>query len=212
MTSRRARILGALGAPERQLLELLEQHAQRVSEALDLFDELVHHHPERGDLVRELTGREEQVAQGARELMRRLNERFVTPIEPEDLTALIATLAALASGARTIAERLCAFGLGEVREHARRLAHTLREAGGAARAGVANVRHRRDLIASAELVRQLASGGQQLVREGIADLYQDGPSPPVLVSWTHLYEQFDAILTALYELANTLEAIDAKGI
>jgi uncharacterized protein Yka (UPF0111/DUF47 family) len=191
-----------------ELLALLADAARDTGDVLSLLEIAVHDHPRGDELVAEIRERDGVVNGTTRELLRRLHGRFVVPLEPDDLRSLAHGLSSLCHGAAHIAERLTIFKLPDAREHARRLSHLLVDAAAVLQDAVGQIVAGGRPTDHARRLRDFTQAGEELIRDGLADLYADGPEAALLVAWSDLYEHFATTLTPLDTIADTLDAIN----
>ena len=190
-----------------ELVVLLERSARELAETLETLERIVHAHPHEGELLGDIRRSESAIRQTTRDLLGQLRERFVVPAEPADLRMLATSLEALATDAAQIAGRMTIFRLPTTREHARRVSHALAEAGAAARLGVARLAAGDDAADQAEELRGHARTADELIGEGLAELFAEAPGAAILVGWSDVYEHFTAMLPRLSMIAETLDAI-----
>ncbi|MGB0093424.1 MAG: DUF47 family protein [Solirubrobacteraceae bacterium] len=85
--------LGQVFAPrDRVYFELFEEAGRNILEAADLLDRLLSGYPESKDLAREILECEHEGDRITHDIIQRLNQTFVTPIDREDILALASAL------------------------------------------------------------------------------------------------------------------------
>ena len=186
-----------------ELFVLLDRAAGELAVTLETLERIVHAHPHNADLLIEIRRSEAAVRQAIRELSHQLRERFVVPAEPADLRMLATALEALATDAAQVAGRLTIFRLPATREHARRVAHVLAEASTAVRGGIAELVAGRDAAQQADELRGFARAGDELVGEGLAELF----GAALLVGWSDVYEHLGEMLPRLTTIAEAFDGI-----
>ena len=77
---------------DRQYFDLFEEAAGNVLRAAELLDQMLTTYPEHGELAREILICEQEGDRITHDIIRRLNETFVTPIDREDILALASAL------------------------------------------------------------------------------------------------------------------------
>src|SRR5881227_1125604 len=77
---------------DRQYFDLFEEAAGNIVRAADLLDQMLRSYPERADLARDILICEQEGDRITHDIIRRLNETFVTPIDREDIYALASAL------------------------------------------------------------------------------------------------------------------------
>src|SRR3954466_15131173 len=77
---------------DRQYFDLFEEAAGNVLRAAELLDQMLTTYPDHGELGREILICEQEGDRITHDIIRRLNETFVTPIDREDILALASAL------------------------------------------------------------------------------------------------------------------------
>src|SRR3954471_21130957 len=77
---------------DRQYFDLFDEAAGNVLRAADLLERMLRSFPEHGDLARDILICEQEGDRITHDIIRRLNETFVTPIDREDILALASAL------------------------------------------------------------------------------------------------------------------------
>ena len=73
---------------DRQFFDLFEEAASNILRAADLLDQMLRGYPENATLARDILICEQEGDRITHDIIRRLNELFVTPIDREDIYAL----------------------------------------------------------------------------------------------------------------------------
>jgi uncharacterized protein Yka (UPF0111/DUF47 family) len=77
---------------DRAFFDLFEEAAANVVRAADLLDQMLAHYPDRADLARDIVICEQDGDRITHDVHHRLNSTFVTPIDREDVLALVSAL------------------------------------------------------------------------------------------------------------------------
>ena len=86
------RLSQVLVSRDRQFFDLFEEAAGNIQRAADLLDQMLRGYPENANLARDILICEQQGDRITHDIIRRLNETFVTPIDREDILALASSL------------------------------------------------------------------------------------------------------------------------
>jgi predicted phosphate transport protein (TIGR00153 family) len=149
------------------------------------------------------------------DVMRALNRTFITPLDREDITALIRTLDDVADQAWAAASRLHIHQIREPDETSRRLARVLVrmaevlvEALPALRRG-----EYQRILPLTERLDRLESEADDLLRSGLGGLFAeplDLPSVVLGVKWREIYDFLENATDRAEDVADVLEAIVLK--
>src|SRR5205085_2346356 len=77
---------------DREFFDLFESAATNVVRAADLLDQMLRNYPEKADLARDILICEQEGDRITHDLVQRLNNTFVTPIDREDIIMLASSL------------------------------------------------------------------------------------------------------------------------
>src|ERR671917_2856014 len=83
---------GVLAPRDRQFFDLFEEAGQNILRAADLLDQMLRGYPENANLARDILICEQEGDRITHDIIRRLNETFVTPIDREDIHELASAL------------------------------------------------------------------------------------------------------------------------
>src|SRR3954471_11870045 len=110
---------------DRQYFDLFEEAAGNILRAADLLDQMLRTYPERADLARDILLCEQEGDRITHDIIRRLNETFVTPIDREDIYALASGLDDVVDFIEEVADYLGLYRIEAPMEQAQKLAHVL---------------------------------------------------------------------------------------
>ena len=110
---------------DRQYFDLFEEAAGNIVRAADLLDQMLRSYPERSDLARDILICEQEGDRITHDIIRRLNETFVTPIDREDIYALASGLDDVVDYTEEVADYLGLYQIEAPMEQAQRLANVL---------------------------------------------------------------------------------------
>src|SRR3954465_7827199 len=106
---------------DRQFFDLFEEASGNIVRAADLLDQMLRSYPERADLARDILICEQDGDRITHDIIRRLNETFVTPIDREDIYALASGLDDVVDYTEEVADYLGLYQIEAPMEQAQRL-------------------------------------------------------------------------------------------
>src|SRR3954469_12228060 len=122
--------LATLFAPrEREFFDLFEASARNLVRAADLLDQMLRNYPETANLSRDILICEQEGDRLTHDIIQRLNQTFVTPIDREDIIALASALDDVVDFTEEVSDFLVLYKIEAPMEQSQRLAHILLEAG-----------------------------------------------------------------------------------
>src|SRR3954471_7014904 len=87
-----ARLSQVLVSRDRQFFDLFEEAAGNNQRAADLLDQMLRHYPDNAELARDILICEQDGDRITHDIINRLNNTFVTPIDREDIIQLSSAL------------------------------------------------------------------------------------------------------------------------
>jgi|SRR5215218_9386507 len=197
---------------DRQFFDLFEEAAGNSVRAADLLDQMLRAFPDRGDdLARDVLICEQDGDRITHDIIRRLNETFVTPIDREDIYELASALDDVVDYTEEVADYLILYKIEAPMEQAQRLAHVLLQATRQLAEAMPKLRGFKDISHYTVEVNRLENDGDRIVREAIASLFDNGIDPMVVIRWKDIYERLESAIDATERVANILENIVIKN-
>ena len=123
-----ARLSQVFVPKDREFFDLFEEAATNVVRGADLLDQMLRSYPEKADLARDILICEQDGDRITHDLINRLNNTFVTPIDREDIILLSSALDDIIDLTEEVADYLGLYKIEAPMEQAQRLAHILLQA------------------------------------------------------------------------------------
>jgi predicted phosphate transport protein (TIGR00153 family) len=197
---------------DREFFDLFEEAGGNSVRAADLLDRMLRGFPDRGDdLARDILICEQDGDRITHDIIRRLNETFVTPIDREDIYELASALDDVVDYTEEVADYLILYKIEAPMEQAQRLAHVLLQCTRQIAEAMPRLRGFKDISHYTVEVNRLENDGDRIVREAIASLFDNGIDPMVVIRWKDIYERLEAAIDATEHVANILENIVIKN-
>ncbi|MEX1142145.1 MAG: DUF47 family protein [Thermoleophilaceae bacterium] len=206
------RFSGVTGTRDREFFDLFEEAGGNIVRAADLLDRMLRNFPDRReDLARDVLICEQDGDRITHDIIRRLNETFVTPIDREDIYELAGALDDVVDYTEETADYLLLYKIEAPMEQAQRLAHVLLESARQVAEAMPRLRGFKDLSHYTVEINRLENDGDRIVREAIAALFDNGIDPMVVIRWKDIYERLESAIDATEHVANILENITIKN-
>src|ERR687893_1631809 len=202
---------GILAPRDRQFFDLFEEAGQNILRAADLLDQMLRGYPENADLARDILICEQEGDRITHDIIRRLNEMFVTPIDREDIYSLASALDDVVDYTEEVADYLGLYKIEAPFEQSQRMAHVLLQAARQIAEAMPRLRDFGDLSHYTVEINRLENDGDRIVREAMAALFDDGIDPMVVLRWKDIYERLESAIDACEHVANILEGIIIKN-
>ncbi|NLT07174.1 MAG: DUF47 domain-containing protein [Solirubrobacterales bacterium] len=206
------RLSSVIAPRDREFFDLFEEAGGNIVRAADLLDRMLRAFPDRGDdLARDILICEQDGDRITHDIIRRLNETFVTPIDREDIYELAAALDDIVDYTEEVADYLILYKIEAPMEQAQRLAHVLLQCARQISEAMPRMRGFKDLSHYTVEINRLENDGDRIVREAIAALFDNGIDPMVVIRWKDIYERLEQAIDATERVANILEGIVIKN-
>ena len=196
---------------EREFFDLFEEAGRNIVRASDLLDQMLRGFPENAALARDILICEQEGDRITHDIIQLLNHRFVTPIDREDIYELASALDDVVDYAEEAADYLGLYRIEAPMEEAQRLAHILLQASRQIAEAMPRLRDFRDISHYTVEINRLENDGDQVVRQAVAALFDNGIDPMVVIRWKDIYERLEAAIDATERVANILEGITIKN-
>jgi predicted phosphate transport protein (TIGR00153 family) len=205
------RLSSVLAPRDREFFDLFEEAAGNIHRAAELLEQMLRDYPEKSELAREILICEQQGDRVTHDIIQRLNNTFVTPIDREDILALASALDDIVDFIEETADFLGLYKIEAPMEHAQKMARVLEQATQAVAEAMPRLRSFKEVSHYTVEINRLENDGDRLQREALASLFDDGIDPMVVIRWKDIYERLEAAIDATERVAYTLEGIVLKN-
>ena len=196
---------------EQEFFDLFEEAGTNIVRAADLLDQMLRTYPERADLSRDILICEQEGDRITHDIIQRLNQTFVTPIDREDIYALASALDDIVDFTEEVADYLGLYKVEAPMEQAQRQAHVLLQATRLISDAMPRLRNFDDISHYTVEINRLENDGDRIVREAVASLFDTGIDPMVVIRWKDIFERLEQAIDSTERVANILEGIVIKN-
>jgi predicted phosphate transport protein (TIGR00153 family) len=196
---------------DREYFDLFEQAAANMARATELLSEMLAGFPETSPLAREILDCEHEGDRITHDILHRLNQTFVTPIEREDILALASAIDDVVDLAEEAADYLLLYKIEAPMDQALRMAEILREASRQVMQAMPRMRAFEDISHFVVEIHRLENDGDRAVREAMASLFDGGIDPMVVIRWKDIFDRLEGAIDAVEHVADVLESIVIKN-
>jgi hypothetical protein len=191
--------------------DLFERAGANIMHAAELLDEMLARYPESADLAADIRAAEHEGDHITHDVIKRLNQTFVTPIDREDILHLTSALDDIVDYIEEVADYLGLYKIEAPMSQAQRLAGVLRDATRQIAAAIPLIRTFKDIKEHMVEVHRLENEGDRIVREAIASLFESGIDPMVVIRWKDIFERLENAIDSTERAAFILEGIVIKN-
>jgi predicted phosphate transport protein (TIGR00153 family) len=196
---------------DREFFDLFEEAAGNVVRAAELLEEMVKGFPDTKALGREILLCEQEGDRITHDILHRLNQTFVTPIDREDILELTSALDDVVDLTEEVSDVLVLYKIEAPMDPAERLTTILKDACRQIAKAVPRMRGFEDISHYVVEIHRLENDGDRAVREGIASLFDKGVDPMVVIRWKDIFERLEEAIDAAEHVADVLESIVIKN-
>ena len=196
---------------EQRFYDLFEQQATTLVRSAELLKEALDDVENLPTRQREIKDLEHLGDKYTYEVMRTLNETFVTPFDHEDISALAAGLDDILDYIEEIADTVNLYGIATIPRPASELSDLLAQAVVQLEQSVGKLRSGKKGSEYAIEVHRLEDIGDSTSRRAIAELFRSQHQPLEVIKLKDLYGLLEDALDRCEDVANVLENIAIKN-
>lgn len=205
------RLSSVIAPKDREFFDLFEEAGSNILRAAGLLEEMLRDFPDRNDLAREILIAEQDGDRITHDIIRRLNQTFVTPIDREDIHELASALDDVVDYTEEVSDYLGLYKIEAPMEQSQRLAKVLHECARQIEQMMPRLRGFQDISHYTVEINRLENDGDRIVREAIASLFDNGIDPMVVIRWKDIFERLEEAIDACERVANIVEGIVIKN-
>src|SRR3954466_3047521 len=205
------RLSSVLAPRDREFFDLFEEAGGNIRRAAALLEEMLRDYPDRADLARDILICEQEGDRITHDIIKRLNQTFVTPIDREDILALASALDDVVDFTEEVADYLGLYKIEAPMDQAQDLAKVLHQAGRQINEALPRLRGFKDISHYTVEINRLENDGDRIVREAIASLFDNGIDPMVVIRWKDIFERLENAIDATETVATIIEGIVIKN-
>ncbi len=206
-----SRLSSVFVSRDRAYFDLFEEAATNVVRGADLLDQMLRDYPDQRELARDILICEQEGDRITHDLIHRLNNTFVTPIDREDIILLASALDDIIDLTEEVSDYLGLYKIEAPMEQALRLAHILLQATRQIAEAMPRLRDFKDIDHFTNEIHRLENDGDRIVREALASLFEGGIDPMFVIRWKDLFERLEEAVDACERVANVLQGIVIKN-
>ncbi|TMD53237.1 MAG: DUF47 domain-containing protein [Chloroflexi bacterium] len=189
---------------------LFEQHAQNAVEAAEALAKLLGDFTDVENKVRDIHAIEHHGDKLNHEIVRHLNETFVTPLDREDIVGLASRIDDITDVCYDVSELVQLFKVTSIRPPAVRQAKVLVTAATEVLAMLKNLEGLRNLEPHWIKIHTLENEGDQVWRDAVAELFAGSDDAIEIVKWKDIYSLVETAIDRCEDVANIVETIMVK--
>jgi uncharacterized protein len=145
------------------------------------------------------------------EIFTRLNQTFITPLDPEDIHALSSKLDDVLDGIEDAVHRMVAYKVEPIPPTVVLLAEIISSCGNVLQKALQALEKNEKLMVHCIEINRLENEADRLVRSAVADLFDKEPNPIQLIKLKEIYEFLEATTDRCEDVADVLQNVVVKN-
>lgn len=158
-----------------------------------------------------ITNLEHQADTILHEIYDRLNQTFITPIDPEDIHALAALLDDVMDYIEDASHRMAAYEIPEITPQLRELVHLIGACVSSLAHAFTALEKQESVLKDCIEINRLEEKADQLERRAVADLFKQEKDPIRLLKYKEIYEVLELATDACEDVADHLQSVLVKN-
>ena len=197
---------------EDKYFDLFNRMASHMTECALLLQKLFNDFDHRAHYAEKIKEVEHNCDLLTHEIVKKLNQTFITPIDREDIHALASGLDDIVDAIEYTAKRVILYRVEEPTEHARRMANVLvRIVASLETAVQALENHGDQVLKECVTIHGLENEGDAYHHEAVDELFAKETDPINLLRMKELYAKMERTIDKCEDVSNVLEAIVLKN-
>jgi len=189
---------------------LFEQAAQNAVEAAEALAKLFSDFTDVENKVRDIHAIEHHGDKLNHEIVRHLNETFVTPLDREDIVGLASKIDDVTDVCYDVSELVQLFKVKSIRPPAVRQAKVLGAAASEMLSMLKNLEGLKNLEPHWIKIHTFENEGDQVWREAVAELFAGSDDAIEIIKWKDIYSLVEVAIDRCEDVANIVETIMVK--
>ncbi|MGE5176312.1 MAG: DUF47 domain-containing protein [Hyphomicrobiales bacterium] len=196
---------------EPKFFDLFEAQAATVLEAARALSEMAHQFERVGEKAQHIKELESRGDSLTHDLIRKLNQTFITPFDREDIHALASALDDVLDNIEGVSSRFALFRLERVTPETLELIDIIVRACESIAAAVGHLREFGKIAEHCVEINKLENEADHISRNMTAKLFEDASDFRELIKWKEIYGRLEATTDDCEDVANILEGIVVKN-
>lgn len=195
---------------EEKFFEMFEAAARNIHRGAELLVEMMenYHDPEKqADAILQVEHQGDTITH---DIIHKLNQTFITPIDREDIYSLASALDDVLDLIEAVSDRMLMYKVQEPTEVAKQLTVVIHKSTDAIVKGVTLLGKAGNVSPHCIEINRLENEADRLSRDAVAQLFHKEQDPITVLKWKEIYEHLEEATDRCEDVADVLEAITLK--
>jgi uncharacterized protein len=199
-------------APHKEkFFDLFKQAAENALAGARGLKQMLEHYDNPQESWKKIKDLEHEGDRITHRTIRSLNQTFLTPIDAEDIHALITALDNVMDAIEAAASRMILFRIDQPTTEAKELSEIIVTSTEQLVKAVSHMPRLDDIDEYCIEINRLENTADDIYRNAISRLFENGTAPLEVIKWLDIYEILESATDRCEDVANTLETIGLKN-
>ncbi|MDH7500542.1 MAG: DUF47 domain-containing protein [candidate division NC10 bacterium] len=195
---------------EEKFFDLFAQAAENILRGADTLKCMMDSYQDPEASARRLKDLEHEGDKITHQIIKKLNQTFITPIDREDIYSLTSALDDVLDLIEAVADRMVLYQIKCPTPEARDLSNIIYDSARQIACAIALLSGLDHVYDHCVEINRLENDADRITRDAIACLFQGDHSPFEVIKWKEIYETLEAATDKCEDAANIIEAVVLK--
>ena len=195
---------------ERKFFRMFRDVSENLTEGARLLHDILKNPDDLAQRINKLQEIEHRGDDMTHDIIRMLNQTFITPFDREDIHELASNLDDVMDAMDGTARRTQIFRLGASPQGVLRLVDVLQKMMGVLAEAVSRLKKGDDVMRYCVEAKQLEEEGDSIYHEALGQLFEKERDAIELIKWKEIYDNLEGTLDQAEDVANVVESITIK--
>jgi predicted phosphate transport protein (TIGR00153 family) len=197
---------------EEKYFDLFNNLASQMNESAQLLQKLFSDFDNRSTYAEQIKAVEHICDEITHDIIKKLNQTFITPIDREDIHALASGLDDIVDAIEYTAKRVMLYHVAQSTEHARKMTDVMVRLTAKLQDAVTALANNGELVLQdCVAIHTLENEGDVYHHEAVEKLFAEEKDPITIIKMKEIYEKLERMIDKAEDVANVLEAIVLKN-
>ena len=193
-----------------KFFDLFEKAANNIHRGAELLVEMMQNYQDPKKQAETIKKVEHDGDTITHDIIYKLNQTFITPIDREDIHSLTSALDDVLDLIEAVSDRMVMYRVETPTEVARQLAEIIHQSTSEIIKGVELLRKPGDVRPHCIEINRLENEADRISRDAVAQLFHKEQDPITVLKWKEIYEHLEEATDRCEDVADVLEAITLK--
>ncbi len=197
---------------EEKYFDMFNNLASQMNESARLLNSLFADFDNRASYADQIKVVEHTCDEITHDIVKKLNQTFITPIDREDIHALASGLDDIVDAVEYTAKRVILYHVAQSTEHARKMTDVMVRITATLKSAVAALGNNGEqVLKDCVIIHTLENEGDGYHHEAVEKLFAEEQDPITIIKMKEIYEKMERMIDKCEDVANVLEAIVLKN-